>query len=104
MFSFFFTLLIVIHIIISAGLIIIVLLQSGKGGGLSGVLGGGGGGGDSAFGARGAATFLSKATAWFAVLFFISCFTLAILSGHKPKESGSVIDKARTEETQPTQP
>lgn len=69
-----FTIFLPIHIIVAILLILIVLLQQSKGGGLSPVLGGG----QSVFGARGAASFLTKMTAVLAILFMITSIILAI--------------------------
>ncbi len=103
MFGFIFGILIGLHVLISIGLIVVVLLQSGKGGGLSGVLGGGGGG-NSFMGTRGAADFLGKATTWFAVLFFVSCFTLAILSGHRTEDTSNISIIKATQDEMPISP
>jgi len=62
-------------------------MQSSKGEGLAGSAFGGGGGGLSGavFGGRGAATFLSKATTYLAVLFMLNCGALAYMSaGTRP--------------------
>jgi preprotein translocase subunit SecG len=53
---------------------IVVLLQSGSAADLAGAFGGAGS--QTAFGPRGAATFLSKATAWCAVMFMITSLVL----------------------------
>ena len=53
-------LLTLLHVIVSVVLILVVLLQTGKRADLAGAFGGGGS--QTAFGARGAATLLSKAT------------------------------------------
>ncbi|HZL84168.1 MAG TPA: preprotein translocase subunit SecG [Candidatus Krumholzibacteria bacterium] len=74
MFAFF----VVIHILICIALVFVVLLQSGRGGGMAGVFGGGAA--QTLFGGRGAATFLSKATAWLAVAFMVMSILLAVLS------------------------
>ena len=78
-----FTIWIVFHVIICIALVVVVLLQSSKGEGLAGsAFGGGGGGGMSGavFGGRGAASFLSKLTTIFAVVFMLNCGGLAFLS------------------------
>src|SRR5881394_1073187 len=54
------TLLTVFHVIVCIFLILVVLLQQGKGADWAGAFGGGGT--QTAFGARGAGTILSKAT------------------------------------------
>ena len=64
----------IIHVVVCLLLILIVLLQSGKSADLAGAFGGGGS--QTAFGARGTATFLSKLTTGAAVIFMITSFTL----------------------------
>ncbi len=83
----------VIHVIVCLFLIIVVLLQSGKAADLAGAFGGMGS--QTAFGPRGAATVLSKATTASAVIFMLTSLSLAILytragGGAAP----SVLDKA----------
>src|ERR1035438_371830 len=60
-------LLLIVHVIVCLFLIIVVLLQSGKAADLAGAFGGMGS--QTAFGPRGSATLLSKATTISAVLF-----------------------------------
>jgi preprotein translocase subunit SecG len=79
-------LLIVLHIAVSLVLILVVLLQTGKRADLAGAFGGGGS--QTAFGARGAATFLSKATTISAVVFMITSIWLGVRFG---TESGSSV-------------
>src|SRR5271157_5498200 len=57
-------------------LIIVVLLQSGKAADLAGAFGGAGS--QTAFGPRGAATILSQATTWCAVMFMICALALVV--------------------------
>src|ERR1700681_3144402 len=57
-------------------LIIVVLLQSGKAADLAGAFGGAGS--QTAFGPRGAATILSQATTWCAVMFMVCAMALAL--------------------------
>ena len=59
-------------------LIIVVLLQSGKAADLAGAFGGAGS--QTAFGPRGAATVLSQATTWCAVMFMVCAMALALRS------------------------
>ncbi len=90
MFEFF----LVIHILICIALVFVVLLQSGRGGGLAGVFGGGAA--QTLFGGRGAATFLSKATAWLAVAFMVMSILLAVLSTRGgPVSEGLLQQRAR---------
>jgi len=68
----------VLHIIVSLVLIGVVLLQTGKRADLAGAFGGGGS--QTAFGTRGAATLLSKATTGAAIMFMVTSIGLSILS------------------------
>ena len=76
----------VLHIIVSLVLIGVVLLQTGKRADLAGAFGGGGS--QTAFGTRGAATLLSKATTGAAIMFMITSIGLSILSA-----KGTASDK-----------
>ena len=76
-----FTLLIIIHLLVAFALVLSILLQRGEAGGLSGAFGGGGGN-QSLFGGRGAATFLSKATAYLGAAFLVVSFVLALVQAH----------------------
>jgi preprotein translocase subunit SecG len=67
-----------VHIIVCFFLIVVVLLQSGKSGDIAAAFGGMGS--QTAFGPRGAATALSKATTWSAVLFMVTSITLSIFA------------------------
>src|SRR5262249_35501569 len=71
------TLLTIFHVIVCIFLILVVLLQQGKGADWAGAFGGGGT--QTAFGARGAGTVLSKATTIAAVIFMITSLALTIL-------------------------
>ena len=66
----------IVHVIVCLFLIIVVLLQSGKAGDISAAFGGQGS--QAAFGPRGAATALSKATTISAVVFMLTSVTLSI--------------------------
>src|SRR5882762_4235875 len=57
-------------------LIIVVLLQSGKAADLAGAFGGAGS--QTAFGPRGAATILSQATTWCAIMFMVCALTMVV--------------------------
>jgi len=66
-------------------LIIVVLLQSGKAADLAGAFGGAGS--QTAFGPRGAATILSQATTWCAVMFMV-CAMAMVLRTDKALDRG----------------
>src|SRR5213076_878033 len=70
-------------------LIIVVLLQSGKASDLAGAFGGAGS--QTAFGPRGAANVLSKATTWCAVMFMLCAFAMTLRTDEVVKEGGSSI-------------
>src|SRR6201982_1923652 len=70
-------------------LIIVVLLQSGKAADLAGAFGGAGS--QTAFGPRGAATVLSQATTWCAVMFMVCAMALALRSERSVGGGSSVI-------------
>src|SRR5262249_45654508 len=96
-----------IHILVCFFLIVVVLLQSGKSGDIAAAFGGMGS--QTAFGPRGAATALSKATTWSAVLFMITSITLSIFAVRRTSgstSSGSVLSgvKPTTTNTQPANP
>src|SRR5688572_139201 len=81
-----FYLFLAVHLVVCLVLIAVVLLQSGKGADLAGAFGGGGS--QTAFGPRGAGTFLGKLTTACAVIFMITSLGLAILYN---KERSSVV-------------
>ena len=89
-------LLTAIHIIICIILIMAVLLQSGKAADLAGAFGGAGS--QTVFGARGAATILSKVTTVSAVLFMITSLGLWFLSakGEKSVVRGEEVEEQQT--------
>ena len=97
----------VVHILVCFFLIVVVLLQSGKSGDIAAAFGGMGS--QTAFGPRGAATALSKATTWSAVLFMVTSITLSIFAVRRtsnPAASGSVLSgvKPNTTNSQPAAP
>ncbi|HET9086195.1 MAG TPA: preprotein translocase subunit SecG [Acidobacteriaceae bacterium] len=67
----------VIHVLVCFVLIGIILLQPGKGADLAGAFGGQGS--QTAFGPRGTANLLTKATTWAAILFAITSVSLTVL-------------------------
>ncbi len=93
----------IIHVIVCLFLIVVVLLQSGKAGDISAAFGGQGS--QAAFGPRGAATALSKATTISAVIFMLTSVTLSI---NAIKQGGpkSVLQgvKSTPVKTQPATP
>jgi preprotein translocase subunit SecG len=72
-------------------LIIVVLLQSGKAADLAGAFGGAGS--QTAFGPRGAANVLSKATTWCAIMFMLCAMALVLHTDRNVVQDGSVLQK-----------
>jgi preprotein translocase subunit SecG len=97
-------LLTVIHIIVCFFLIIVVLLQSGKSGDIAAAFGGQGS--QTAFGPRGAASALSRATTWSAILFMVTSITLSILAQRRSGGGSSVLQGLGSSQTksQPASP
>jgi preprotein translocase subunit SecG len=93
----------IVHIIICFFLIVVVLLQSGKAADLAGAFGGMGS--QTAFGPRGAATLLSKATTIAAVLFMLNSIALGIIHSRQAGTGESVIERTgSTTQTVPLTP
>ena len=92
-----------IHILVCFFIIVVVLLQSGKSGDISAAFGGQGS--QTAFGPRGAASALSKATTWSAVAFMLTSITLSVYASKRSGPS-SVLQglKSQPAKTQPAQP
>ena len=83
-------LLLILHVIVCLFLIIVVLLQSGKAADLAGAFGGMGS--QTAFGPRGSATLLSKATTISAVIFMVTSLSLSILATRSAGLGTSVLE------------
>jgi preprotein translocase subunit SecG len=87
-------LLTIVHVLVCVFLVIVVLLQSGKAADLAGAFGGMGS--QTAFGPRGAATVLSKATTIAAALFMMTSLTLAIFATRNAGAGTSVLERQKT--------
>jgi len=85
--TFLFYLIAFLHVVACLFLIAVVLLQQGKGQDLASAFGGGGT--QTAFGPRGSATVLSRATTILAGLFMVTSLALSIV---RPQASG-VLDQ-----------
>ncbi len=83
----------VIHIVVCLFLIIVVLLQSGQSADIAAAFGGMGS--QTAFGTRTAATVLSKATTWAAIMFMVTSITLSVFATRHANRSGSVLEGSR---------
>ncbi len=71
-----FTIFSILYVLIAASMIVLILLQRGDGANAGAGFGGGASG--TVFGARGSASFLSRATAVLAALFFVVSLGMAI--------------------------
>ena len=72
----FYFVLVILHVLVCLVLMGVILLQSGQAADVAGAFGGSGS--QTAFGPRGAATFLSRATTWCAVMFMFTSMALAV--------------------------
>ena len=79
----------VLHVLVALAIIGLVMIQRGRGADAGA---GFGGSSNTFFGARGAATFLSKSTAIAAVVFFSTSLTLAYLSDHRDNKPADIMD------------
>lgn len=78
------------HTLVAILVIVLVLLQRGKGADAGAAFGAGASG--TVFGARGSASFFSRATAVLATLFFASSLGLAYLSSQRAGGPESLLD------------
>lgn len=83
-------LVLLVHIVVCIFLIIVILLQSGKAADLAGAFGGMGS--QTAFGPRGSATLLSKATTVSAVIFMITSMALSIMATRNAGLGATVLE------------
>jgi preprotein translocase subunit SecG len=83
-------------------LIIVVLLQSGKAADIAGAFGGAGS--QTAFGPRGAATVLSRATTWCAIMFMVCAMALVLHTDKGVEQGGSVLEKFSKPAAKPAVP
>ncbi|PYU65823.1 MAG: preprotein translocase subunit SecG [Acidobacteria bacterium] len=72
-------------------LIVVVLLQSGKAADLAGAFGGAGS--QTAFGPRGAANVLSKATTWCAVMFMLCAMAMVLRTDKAVGQGNSILER-----------
>ncbi len=85
-----FSILLAVHIVLSLLLIGIILIQQGKGATAGAAFGSGASG--TVFGARGSASFLTRATAVLATLFLANSLLLAYLYGNALEQT-SLLDR-----------
>jgi len=90
-----------VHVFVCFFLIIVVLLQSGKSGDIAAAFGGQGS--QTAFGPRGAATVLTRATTWCAIIFMLTSISLSIAASRKSGPN-SVFKNYQTAPQSPAKP
>ncbi|WP_019558663.1 preprotein translocase subunit SecG [Thioalkalivibrio sp. ALE12] len=90
-------LLLVVQVAVSIGLIALILMQHGKGADAGAAFGSGASA--TVFGAAGSANFLSRSTAFLAVVFFLNSLTLAYLAASSP-EAESLLDQMEAMEVE----
>jgi preprotein translocase subunit SecG len=73
------------------------LLQSGKSGDIAAAFGGQGS--QTAFGPRGAATALSRATTWSTIIFMVTSVSLSVLAQKRAAGSNSVLQGLKPSQT-----
>jgi len=98
----FYFVLVTLHIVICGVLIMVVLLQSGEAADLAGAFGGAGS--QTAFGPRGAATFLTKATTWCAIMFMLTSMALTMRQNLTSASTGSSVLQRSSRTSKPTAP
>lgn len=86
------TILLIVHTFIAVLIIALVLLQRGKGADAGAAFGSGASG--TVFGARGSASFFSRATAVLATAFFMSSLALAYMSSQEADVPDSLLENA----------
>jgi preprotein translocase subunit SecG len=93
----------IIHIMVCLFLIIVVLLQSGQSGDIAAAFGGMGS--QTAFGPRGSATVLSRATTWSTIIFMVTSITLSVYASRRagPKSVLQGLSSPQTK-SQPAKP
>src|ERR1700690_3787785 len=95
-------LVLAVHILVCIFLIIVVLLQSGKAADLAGAFGGMGS--QTAFGPRGSATLLSKATTISAILFMLTSISLSIVATLGSSSALPDLKRRPVQNSAPAQP
>jgi preprotein translocase subunit SecG len=95
------TLLLVLELFICLSLIAVVLLQRSEGGALG--MGGSGSGLGGLFSPRGAADTLTRTTGILAILFFLTCLALNLISLRGRNEK-SILDTTAPSQTLPSKP
>ncbi|UNW07224.1 preprotein translocase subunit SecG [Acinetobacter variabilis] len=94
------TFVLVVHIILAILMIVLILVQHGKGADAGASFGGGAA---TIFGASGSGNFMTRLTAVFTALFFVTSITLAILAKKQTTNAYS-LSSIQSAPTAPAQP
>ena len=77
-----------VHLLVALAIIGLIMLQQGKGADVGAAFGSGSS--STMFGSAGSTSFLTRATAWLAIGFFVIAFALAYIAKEKAAEAGSL--------------
>lgn len=80
------TFILIFHVVIASVMTLFILMQQGKGAEAGASFGGGGS--QTVFGSAGSASFLTKLTAFLALIFFATSMTLAVFAKQQVTQSG----------------
>jgi preprotein translocase subunit SecG len=94
--------LVTLHVLVCFVLVIVIMLQSGSAADLAGAFGGAGS--QTAFGPRGAATFLSRATTWCAIVFMMTSLALSVKRTPAEISTGSILEQTQKSAPAPAKP
>jgi len=93
--------LVTLHVLVCFVLVIVIMLQSGNAADLAGAFGGAGS--QTAFGPRGAASFLSRATTWCAIVFMMTSLALSVKRAPADvvTSTGSILEETQKQAPAP---
>jgi preprotein translocase subunit SecG len=92
--------LVTLHVLVCFVLVIVIMLQSGNAADLAGAFGGAGS--QTAFGPRGAASFLSRATTWCAIVFMMTSLALSFKRApDQGSSTGSILEQTQPSSSAP---
>ncbi|MBZ5503255.1 MAG: preprotein translocase subunit SecG [Acidobacteriia bacterium] len=94
--------LVTLHVLVCFVLVAVIMLQSGSAADLAGAFGGAGS--QTAFGPRGAATFLSRATTWCAIVFMMTSLALSVRRAPSDVGTGSILEQTQKSAPAPAKP
>jgi preprotein translocase subunit SecG len=93
------TLVILLHIVTACAVVAFVLLQQGKGAEAGASFGAGSS--QTLFGSAGSWNFFSRVTAWLALVFFLTSFSLAVIAKHNASTGAAVTPEMKMLEAAP---